>query len=104
MGFGFLIERFDLMVKAAGFIAGAATPQAPLPRNELAGMAGLAAIVIGTLLFFLATVRFLRNAALIDKEEQSPIPGSPMDIVLGGLLSVMGLALLLYLSHLYSTT
>ena len=96
MAFGFLIERFDLMLKAAG----AATPLAP--ERTLANIAGISAIVVGTLLFVLATARFLRNAARIDNEEQLPVPGSRMDIVLGGLLSVMGIALLVYLSHLFT--
>ena len=39
---------------------------------------------------------------MIDNEEQLAVPGSRMDIVLGGLLSVMGIALLVYLSHLYT--
>lgn len=100
MAFGFLIERFDLMLKAAGLAAGAATP--PAPERELANIAGISAIIVGTVLFVLATVRFLRNATIIDNEEQRPVPGSRMDIVLGGLLSVMGIALLVYLSHLYT--
>ncbi|OSI67420.1 hypothetical protein BSZ21_17695 [Bradyrhizobium canariense] len=100
MAFGFLIERFDLMLKAAGVAVGVATP--PAPERELANIAGISAIIVGTLLFVLATVRFLRNATMIDKEEQRPVPGSRMDIVLGGLLSVMGIALLVYLSHLYT--
>jgi putative membrane protein len=100
MAFGFLIERFDLMLKAAGLAAGAAKP--PAPERELANIAGISAIVVGTLLFVLATVRFLRNAAMIDNEEQLAVPGSRMDIVLGGLLSVMGISLLVYLSHLYT--
>lgn len=95
MAFGFLIERFDLMLKAAGATTSAA------PEREFANIAGLSAILIGTLLFALATARFLRNATMIDNEEQRPIPGSRMDIVLGGLLSVMGIVLLVYLSHLY---
>ena len=37
---------------------------------------------------------------MIDSEEQRAVPGSRMDVVLGGLLSVMGIALLVYLSHL----
>ncbi|UFZ07184.1 DUF202 domain-containing protein [Bradyrhizobium ontarionense] len=100
MAFGFLIERFDLMLEAAGLAAGAATPRPP--ERELADIAGLSAIAVGTLLFVLATVRFLRNATMIDNEEERQIRGSRMDIVLGGLLSVMGIALLVYLSHLYT--
>ena len=97
MAFGFVIERFDLMPEAAGFAAGAATPRAA--EREFANIAGTSAIAVGTLLFVLATVRFLRNATMIDSDEERKIPGSRMDIVLGGLLSVMGIALLVYLSH-----
>jgi putative membrane protein len=100
MAFGFLIERFDLMLKAAGSAAGAAT--SPAPEREFANIAGISAIVVGTLLFILATVRFLRNASMIDNEEQLAVPSSRMDIVLGGLLSVMGISLLVYLSHIYT--
>jgi putative membrane protein len=98
MAFEFLIERFDLMLKAAGMVSGAAAT--PAPEHELANIAGTSTIVLGTLLFVLATFRFLRTSTMIDSEEQRPVPGSRMDVVLGGLLSVMGIALLVYLSHL----
>jgi putative membrane protein len=95
MAFGFLIERFDLMLKAAGLVSGARGRE-----HEVANVAGMSTILVGTLLFVLATFRFLRTAAMIDTEEQRAVPGSRMDVVLGGLLSVMGIALLVYLSQL----
>ncbi|CCD90989.1 conserved membrane hypothetical protein [Bradyrhizobium sp. ORS 375] len=98
MAFGFLIERFDLMLSAAGLATDAAAPRGP--ARQLANIVGLSTIAMATLLFVLATIRFLRSAAMIDSEEERQIPGSRMDIVLGGLLSVMGIALVLYLSHL----
>lgn len=100
MAFGFLIERFDLMLRAAGLVSGAAASRGR--EHEFANVAGMSTILVGTLLFVLATFRFLRTATMIDNEEQRPVPGSRLDIVLGGLLSVMGIALLVYLSHLYS--
>ncbi len=98
MAFGFLIERFDLMLRAAGLVSGAITLRGR--EHEVANVAGISTILVGTLLFVLATFRFLRTAAMIDTEEQHAVPGSRMDVVLGGLLSVMGTALLIYLSQL----
>ena len=98
MAFGFLIERFDLMMRAAGLVSGAITSRGR--EHEVANIAGMSTILVGTLLFVLATFRFLRTAAMIDNEEQRAVPGSRMDVVLGGLLSVMGTALLVYLSLL----
>ena len=98
MAFGFLIERFDLMLRAAGLVSGAITSRGR--EHEVANIAGMSTILVGTLLFVLATFRFLRTAAMIDTEEQRAVPGSRMDVVLGGLLSVMGIALLVYLSQL----
>ena len=96
MAFGFVIERFDLLLKTAGLTEGAATPVGQ--ERALANIAGISAIVVGTLMFVLATVRFLRNASSIDNEEQFAVRGSRIDIVLSGLLSVMGIALMVYLS------
>ena len=98
MAFGFLIERFDLMMRAAGLVSGAITSRGR--EHEVANIAGMSTILVGTFLFVLATFRFLRTAAMIDTEEQCAVPGSRMDVVLGGLLSVMGTALLVYLSLL----
>ena len=45
MAFGFLIERFDLMLKAAGLVSGAAA--SPRPEHELANVAGMSTILVG---------------------------------------------------------
>jgi len=100
MAFGFVVERFDLLLKAAGLTEGAATPVGQ--ERALANIAGISAIVVGTLMLILATVRFLRNASLIDNEEQLAVRGSRFDIVLSGLLGVMGIALLVYLSAVHT--
>ena len=72
----------------------------PRAEHEVANVTGMSTILVGTLLFVLATIRFLRTAAMIDAEEQRAVPGSRVDVLLGGLLSVMGTALLVYLSQL----
>jgi putative membrane protein len=99
MAFGFLIERFDLILKTTGLLSSAAKLRDP--EHDLANFTGMSTIIVGTLLFVLATFRFLRTAAVINSEEQRPIPGSRFDVVLGGLLSVMGIALFFYLSNLF---
>lgn len=99
LAFGFVIERFDLVLVAAGLTRDAGT--SPVQERALANIAGTFSIGLGTLMFVLATVRFLRNANLIDNEDQLSVPSSRVEIVLGGLLSVLGMAMLVYLSNVH---
>jgi putative membrane protein len=96
MAFGFLVERFDLFLQ----IAGQTTARRTLsPTGQLAGnVAGLILIALGAATIVLAIWRFRRTAIAIDRAETEPGPGERIDILLAGLLTMLGSALFVYLA------
>ncbi len=93
MGFGFLIERFDIFLSA---VRGAQSHVTASP-GKFANEVGLAFIVMGVAMIVVATIRFFRIAKEIDNDETVPSSGSLFDLVLGVLLLLLGLSLFLYL-------
>ncbi len=51
MAFGFLIERFNLLLKTTGLLSDAATPHRS--DYDVATIAGVSSIVVGTIMFAL---------------------------------------------------
>ena len=97
MAFGFLIERFDLIVAA---MAPRLRPNSVgTPGGGFANAAGFAFILLGVAMIGVAAIRFFRIAKEIDREEAVQSAGSLFDLVLAVLLSLLGLSLLLYLSR-----
>ncbi len=97
MAFGFLVERFDIFLKIAAASLGQSSHVA---GNQLFGnVAGLFLIVAGAFLIFMAAARFSRLARAIDSPELLPGPGMRLDIGLTAMLVVLGLALMVYLTH-----
>jgi len=97
MAFGFLVEKFDLFLEVAGVsLAG----RAPSPTGQLVGnVAGLALIVLGGGMMVVAAVRFRRTVR--DTDDQATVPGSEirLDLVLTGLLLLLGAVLFGYLIY-----
>jgi putative membrane protein len=97
MAFGFLIERFDLFLEiAAPSLAGRSL--SPLGQ-KFANAAGLAFIVLGTVMIIVAAARLFITARKIDSDDIHPGIGTQLDIALAVLLALLGGALFLYLSH-----
>ena len=96
MGFGFLIERFDIFLAS---LAAAQSHPVAVKGQKFANEAGLAFIILGVLMIIVAAVRFFRIAREIDKEQTVPSSGALFDLGLAGLLILLGLALFLYLSR-----
>jgi putative membrane protein len=97
MAFGFLVERFDLFLQIAGQTL---AHRALSPTGQLVGnTAGLILIALGAGLMVLAIVRFRKTAIEIDRAETLPGPGGRADVVLAGLLTVLGCALFVYLAY-----
>jgi putative membrane protein len=97
MAFGFLVERFDLFLQIAGQTL---AHRALSPAGQLVGnTAGLILIALGAGLMVLAIVRFRKTAIEIDRAEMLPGPGGRADVVLAGLLTVLGCALFVYLAY-----
>src|SRR5579863_9451896 len=96
MAFGFVIEKFDLFLVALA-------PQAALKQiaphgQKFANAAGLAFIAIGVAMIVLAGIRFAWTAKAIASEEQRPNPGERFDLVLAGLIGLLGASLFLYMA------
>jgi putative membrane protein len=100
MAFGFLIERFDLLLKAAGLLSYTPTPQRA--GYNIGNIAGISSIVIGTTMFVLAITRFVKTAKSIDCEDERPGTGSKFDVALASLMSLVGVSSFLYLSHAFA--
>jgi putative membrane protein len=97
MAFGFLVERFDLFLQIAGQTL---ARRALAPTGQIVGnTAGLILIGLGAGLMLLAIVRFRKTSIEIDRPEIVPGPGERADVVLAGLLTVLGCALFVYLSY-----
>jgi putative membrane protein len=97
MAFGFLVERFDLFLLVASPGLGAHMPS--LPGERFGNRAGLALIILGTLIVATAAARFLITARKIDSAKTQAGPGSRVDLALAALLALLGCALFVYLSH-----
>jgi len=97
MGFGFLIERFDIFL--ATMASGAGSARSVIHGHRFANEAGLAFILLGVTMTAIAAVRFIRIAKQIDKTETVPSSGSLFDLALAALLVLLGLCLFLYLSR-----
>ena len=95
MAFGFLIERFDLLLKAAGLSSHATAPQG----YNFGSIAGISAIILGSAMFILAIIRFAKTARDIDSDDERPGAGSKFDVALASLMSLVGVSSFLYMSH-----
>src|SRR5438270_12615125 len=96
MAFGFLIERFDLFLQTA---AGSGTGRSVSGIGQkFANFAGLAFLVLGTVMIVLAAFRFFLTGRKIDSERAQAGVGTAMDIALDVLLVLWGCGpvLLLY--------
>jgi len=97
MAFGFVIERFDLFLQVA--MPQLAQQKLALHGQTFANAAGLAFILLGVAMVAVASFRFFRTAREIDAEEIVASPGERFDLALAGLIGLLGVSLLLYLSR-----
>jgi putative membrane protein len=95
MAFGFLVEKFDLFLELA-----AAGRALSLPGQKFGNIAGLAFIVLGTVMVGIAAARFVMTAKNIDREDLRPGTGSRIDVAFAGLLVLLGCALFLLMHAL----
>jgi len=94
MAFGFLIERFDLLLKAAGLPSHTPAPQG----YNFGNIVGVSSIILGSTTFVLAIIRFTKTASNIDSNDERLNAGSKFDVALAGLMSLVGISSLLYMS------
>ena len=96
MGFGFVVERFDLFLRATPIVLAALTTTSHNLR--LGELAGLALMGAGLIVLLVSIARFLSTARLIDDPETHKGPGARFDVALAGLLFLVGAALFGYLA------
>jgi len=97
MAFGFVIERFDLFLKYAAPLA--AQQKISPHGGAFADAAALAFIVLGIAIIVLAGWRFVQTAKDVESDSEIANPGERFDLILSGMIGLLGAALLLYLSH-----
>ncbi|MHB1872152.1 MAG: YidH family protein [Steroidobacteraceae bacterium] len=99
MAFGFLVAKFNLFLQiAARSLARSGAAPIAVPGGSLGDLAGLLLIVAGTVMVAMAALRFIRTARAIDSP-QPHTDGARLDLALAALLVLLGIALVLYLSH-----
>ena len=96
MAFGFVIEKFDLFLRAA--VPETALKQIAPHGQKFANAAGLAFIAIGVVMIAIAGVRFVSTAKAIDAEDTLPSPGERFDLALAALIALLGISLFLYMA------
>ncbi|MCL8488081.1 hypothetical protein M9Q32_29995 [Bradyrhizobium denitrificans] len=95
-GFGFLVERFDLLLGAAEVAASGTSHR---HGYDSVSVTAIFAIILGTSIVALAAVRFRRIPADIDSEDDRKNVGSGLDFTLAGLMGMMAVWLLVYLTR-----
>jgi putative membrane protein len=95
MGFGFVIERFDLFLRATPVVIASHTTTSHNLR--LGELAGLAVMLAGLATLVVAVVRFVRTSRMIDDTADHKGPGEQLDIALASLLLIVGVALFGYM-------
>jgi putative membrane protein len=97
MAFGFLVAKFDLFLRIEG--ASSAARTAPGGGGFVGDLAGLLLFLLGGVMMVLATIRFRMTARDIEAAEVRPGPGERTDLLLIGLLLLLGVTLFVYLAY-----
>ena len=91
MGLGFVVERLDLFMQYLAANGGSAA------ADPVAKLAGFALILLGVLVQAISTARYLRFKRLIADTEEREFAASRSDLVLVGVVCLLGLLMTLYL-------
>jgi len=101
MGFGFVIEKFDLFLRYIGSVV----PKAAIPHNtHFAQGAGLAMMGIGLAIVLFSTWTFLKNLRLINAPSGHPYQAKLPNLILGGVVAALGIYLIVYVGFTLSST
>ena len=98
MAFGFVIEKFQLFLFSLAQEVGKPLP--PAAGSHEARLLGAGLVTLGMGMMIVATVRFLHLKRQIDDTARQTVASTRAEVLLTLLLSLLGLFLLLYLSHL----
>ena len=100
MAFGFLVERFDIFLKIAASTL--RQPRSSVFNQAFGNIAGLGLILAGAMMIFLSALRFRNNAKAIDSPDARPSARERLDFALTAMLTLLGVALAIYLLHALS--
>jgi len=96
MGFGFVIERFDLfMIEWHRINSG----QAAIGPSSFAQMTGLVLLLVGIGIVVAATLRFRSNAKAIEADDLKSYQAAATSLSLSLLLAAVGSFLIIYLLY-----
>lgn len=98
MAFGFVVAKFNLFLKITAESLTRGSQPLHVPGSGFAGVAGVALILAGTAMVAIAAWRFVRTNRAIDSPEANSDP-TRADLLLAGLMVVLGIALVLYLTN-----
>ena len=98
MAFGFLVAKFNLFLQIAAESLARDGRPVRVPGGAYGGLAGILLIIVGIIMIAVAAVRFLRTGQAIDSPEQKT-DAARVDVMLAGLMVVLGIALVAYLGH-----
>ncbi|WOO41586.1 DUF202 domain-containing protein [Rubellicoccus peritrichatus] len=96
IAFGFLIERFDIIMRNVGKAVGDVQG---LDIGDGGREAGLVLVSVGLLVMAIATGRFIATRKRIEDEEEKSYRTAPI-VVLGVVLILMGFFILAYIGRL----
>ena len=97
VGLGFLLERFDLFL---AYLGHEAAVRAVHPVHlRMTEWIGLILMGSGSVMIFFATLRFVNQRRDIGRPETVHYRNTYGELVLAGLLSVLGVFLLVYIGH-----
>jgi putative membrane protein len=100
IAFGFVVEKFNLfMIVLASTVSAEAANRMWIDRltKPVGRYDGLALIVLGVGLIFVAAVRFFRTAKLIDDPEPRAAPDTRVELAFAAILALLTGGLCIYL-------
>jgi putative membrane protein len=102
MAFGFLVEKFDLFLEVA--TASLRRQDLPVGDRIVGDIAGLALILLGGIMMVLSTVRYRAVRQAIAAADIRPSGAGRTDLLLVGLLVLLGTTLFVYLIYTIAKT
>ena len=98
MAFGFLVARFNLILRIARQSAQDTTGHSPpVYASGFGNLAGVILIAAGTVIVTVAALRFVRTRRAIDSTTPY-VPSARADLSLAALILVLSVAMVVYLS------
>jgi putative membrane protein len=98
MAFGFLVAKFNLFLKITALSLASEGHAVKVPGGGLGGLVGILLIGAGTAIVAVAAMRFRHTTQAIDSP-QPDVDTTRVDMMLAGLMILLGVALVLYLAH-----